>query len=94
MRKSVNIERMNIRFQNVPQHVVRPALPNLGRRVLHRLAGQETLNHMRGSHNIERLNLGTVRLNQGATSMEIENAIARALSRAIVAQVGEKSSDL
>lgn len=93
MRRTVNIERLNLRFRNVPEHVVRPALPHLGRRMLRRLAGQETLNRVHGSHSIGQLDLGSLRLLRGVTSMEIENAIARALSRAIVAQVEEEPSD-
>ncbi len=93
MRKSVNIERVNIRFRNVPEHIVRPALPHLGRRMLRSLAGQESLRRLRGAHSIDRLDLGTIRLLQGANSTEIENAIARALSRVIAAEVGEEPND-
>lgn len=80
-KRSIEIDRLEIRLKGIAPESARAAVGDLGREVLRQLA-QQGEGH-KGTGNIDRVDAGSVRLTSGATPSELRSTIAARIAGSI-----------
>jgi len=85
--KHVKIERLNLRLRGVSPHNARAAVNGLGLEILSQLADQRSNTQVSGSHRLDELHIGKIRLNQHASLITIRTRLAREIGNAILSRL-------
>ncbi len=82
-KRSINIERLNIRLQGIAPQSARAAVNNLGQDLLNQLAGSQHLSGVRRTVKISHIDSGAFQLGAGTTPGQLRSVMAERIASSI-----------